>query len=232
MSTARGRLVKSLLLCLFLCGTNLFGASIFYTCNVPSGAVSSTSQYTFGCNTLLFDLGPNFTLTGVTLTLSNVTLTDGEIDVGNLTNGALGYSATATIPFIITGPGGIQIEADAVLGPINGTVGALSVVQNTGLSTTVGDVSLVLSSGLDLFVGSGSGSTFNFSGVAGGVSFVGSSPGPPSVFYGGMGNIAGTFTIAYDYTDVSGVPEPATLFMAGGALVGLGLVARKNLHKR
>jgi len=232
MSTAHRRLAKSLLLCLFLAGTNLFGASIFYTCNIASGAVSSTSQYTFGCNTPLFDLGPNFVLTGVTLTLSNVTLTEAEIDVGNLTNGPLGYSATATVPFIITGPGGIQIEADAVLGPINGTVDALSVAQNTGLSTTVGNVSLILSSGLDLFIGSGSGATFNFSGVAGGVSFVGSSPGPPSVFYGGTGNIAGTFIIEYDYTDASGVPEPATLLMAGGALVGLGLAARKTIHRR
>lgn len=61
----------------------------------------------------------------------------------------------------------------------------------------------------------------------------GTSDGGIKVVYGSGGALYGTITLTYDYTpNTPTVPEPVSMLLVGGSLLGLGVFARRQSAKR
>jgi hypothetical protein len=219
--------LKALFFCACLVGTNAFGATADYVCTIPSGGVS----FTYGCTEPLFDLGPAYTLTSVTLTLSSSAIVD--MGILNTDSVAHTYSLSALVPLTITGPGPYSVAATASVGPESGTLAPGTFDSFTGLTGSAGPVVVaILPQDFSLFTGSGS-QTFAFVAQGGPIDLNATSDATGSfqIWFTDAATEAGAFTLEYDYTTAN-IPEPATLFTMGGALAGLGFLARRVFRQR
>ena len=121
-------------------------------------------------------------------------------------------------------PGALFVAAGVCVYYAAGTPGTYS---NTGSLMTTGEVDgTLLTSGLGAFE-SNSPTNLSFSFNTPGVSYACTSD--TQVTCGASGSGGGVVEIIYNYTDT---PEPATMGLAGGALVGLVLVARRRRVKK
>ena len=163
------------------------------------------------------------TLDGITITLdANGTA---EVDVINTTGTSQSFhNATATIPVGLTGPGSTSTSVTLSAGPTSGTAApGLDAFPGLPASATntivVSPADFALYEGLGLIV---SVDVTANSGTYGGTA-------PTGVFFGGSSSVGAVTSIAYSYLPAStpSVPEPASVSLFGGALLGIGYLLKK-----
>jgi len=204
------------------------GASLTESCIIPSASV----EFTYDCNEPLFDLGPDFVLTGVTLTIeSSATI---NMAVLNVDNESHNFTLSASVPMTVFGPGPYSVSTTASAGPESGDLASEQIATYSDQAASGPDEVDVLPEDLFLFVGSGS-QTFDFD-VQGGpidLNATSDATAPLVIWFSDSATESGDFTVEYDYTAISPVPEPhaAALFIAGSALLGLVFTRRRTLRK-
>lgn len=185
--------------------------------------------------------------TGSTQSFTNATSTvpltiGGPASLTFITNAVAGpYSGTvngtspsySTIDLSYLSPAN-QVTTCGLLG---GTLTGSSCSYQTGTTngtTTVGGslvtgsaTSALLTSGLAQYQGFGS-TNLNFSVNAGTGIFSGSSV--QGVSFGGTSSAGGTLEVIYNYHSQP-IPEPVTMSLVGGALVGLAVFSRRRMNK-
>lgn len=188
---------------------------------------STTSPFTdtFSLANFNTSLG---TLTSVTITLAYSTT--GVVDIFNGTGVVQNFTdAESSVPLTLDGPAGLTQTVDAVAGPISGMAGpgsnSFPATPGTGTLTIdvptadFADFEIPPSASTDSYSVIGNTGTYSGNSVTG-------------VFFGGSAIAGGTTTVTYDYTvPTNGTPEPTTLVLMGGALVGLGLFRKKSIKK-
>lgn len=185
----------------------------------------SISQFNPALGTLNYVEIIGFATGNATLNVSNHSTTQSE----SFTNGE------ATIDESFSGTGFNTITLAGGLSGASGTVtpsGEVStastpfMADSTGDPTTISDT-ILNPNALAPFIGTG---TLGSVAGSGGPSSAGGLGGT-DLFYNATGQVGGTLAILYDYTSASATPEPTSMVMMGGALIGLGLIGKKRLKK-
>jgi len=209
---------------------SMFGNTITETCTIADQTESFAS--TNACPTLA-QFNPAWgTLLSATL---QITGSSGYIQAfvqNNQTTSQIFSSATAADSLTFTGPDGTSVSGSTTSTP--GCGGTLAAGANTSSTFTGGPCaetpnsfngSAVSVSTLSAYVGTGTVAIGDSGalGLAGG-----NAPGSTSgeFLFGGVGLADGTLTLTYTYA--SGVPEPGTMCLLGGGLIGLAFIRRKR----
>jgi PEP-CTERM motif len=153
-----------------------------------------------------------------------------EVDVTNLASTPQAFTnATASVPFTIAGPTGLSTTTTVTAGPCSGTATPFPpvYVACSGISATgVTDVSIP-SANFGSWTAPPAALSLNMSFTVGSGVYGGSST-PGVVFFGGSASGGGEVTVLYDYIiPTTGTPEPTTMALMGGALLGLGFIGRR-----
>jgi hypothetical protein len=225
MSITKKILLASLMCCMFG-AVSMFGDTLTVSCTIGL----TTDAINTSCGATGFNNAWG-ALTGVTLQLSGVS---GFVQPlpSNSTTTSWGFtSANAGQTFKITGPdgtsiGGVQTSADCSATIPNGVYNgcaqtALNAANYNGGPTAVGNVAPYITATVTL---NAIGNAINFN--------ISPDPGVPggALAISGTGQAGGTVTLVYTYS--TGVPEPATMFLMGGSLIGVGLVTRRRRQNK
>jgi hypothetical protein len=156
----------------------------------------------------------------VTESVSNHSATTAESFTSGIATVNLAFSGTGFTTITMT-PSASGLSG----GPIAANGLFVSDPQTINADTTAGGgLFISLPFLLSPFEGTG---TIGSLTAAGGPSSAGGSGGP-DLFYNANGSVGGTLAVLYDYTPPpSGVPEPATMALMGGAMIGLGMIGKR-----
>ena len=231
MSTTKKILLAVVLLSFFsvstMFGNTVSGGSCSVT--VPAGGAAT-------CGGLSYFNTNWGALTNISITLSNVQ--GSIIPFATNTSTTQSFSLSnlqATETLTITGLGGDSMSSPP---ETSSPLCSMSIAPSTsgqtcGSPTTFGPLSSSSSNFSDFAdwqtAGGGSilASLINATDLA---SAGGTGGGSGTVSYGPNGSIQGTLSITYTYN--TGVPEPSTMLLMGGALMGLGFAARKRKQSK
>lgn len=249
MSTLR-RIVLAGLFSAGMCGTAFADSIENFTYSVPVEGYNTTAwSTTFDLETFDTTLG---TLNSVSLSITDNL--DAMINVTNNTGGSANYTASASVDSLFStdpdllsqnpntfsvSPSSVSVflsdELSQASGPFNISNGDGGTVEETltGSNTTSGDPTTFVDQNSNLvftlsdFESVGPGSLPIYEIVAGTFGCDGPSPSSCS----GTAESSTTITVTYDYSPASVAPEPATMALVGGALIGLGLIGKKRFKK-
>jgi hypothetical protein len=158
-----------------------------------------------------------------TITLTLETSGTAEVDVLNLTGSPQAFTgAKAVIPVTLTGPGGVSTAASLSAGPESG-VAAPGSNAFPGLPASASNSVGVLPADFSLYEGSGPIVSVTID--AGSGTYSGSAV--PGVFFGGSTTADAITTIDYAYSPSTTIPEPATMSLFVGTLLGISFVLKK-----
>jgi len=167
-------------------------------------------------------------------TLDDITITldatgTAEVDVMNGTASPLSFTgATAKIPVSLTGPGPTSTSVTLSAGPTSGTA-APGFNAFPGLLASATNSVMVIPADFSLFEGLGLIVSVNVNAGSGTYSGI----SEPGLFFGGSSTAGAVTTIAYSFLPAStSVPEPATVSLFGGALLGIGYLLKKAVPSR
>ena len=163
------------------------------------------------------------------LTLIVSTSASVQVQVDNVTSTPYNFSnGLASIPFTVAGPNGFADGPNTITSvpACSGTAAANS-ITSCAVTSATGSSEDFISTGLSAWE-TPPADVAGLSLTLGGFSFSGTTNAPSfSLFFGGAANVSATVTVQYDYIIPSGTPEPTTMALMGGALLGLGLLGKR-----
>ena len=231
MSTTKKILLAAVLCC-------FFAASSMFANTVGGGSCSVTilAGGTANCSGLTYFNTNWGTLTNISITLSNVGGSIVPFATNTSTTQSFSLSnLTATESLTLTGLGGDSLTSPTATSapPCSMSIAPSTTDQDCGSPTVFGPLSTVsgnFSDFADWSNGTGSAIAGSATMATALASAGGTGGGSGTVSYGPDGSIGGTITVTYTYS--TGVPEPSTMLLMGGALMGLGFVARKRKQSK
>jgi hypothetical protein len=172
------------------------------------------------------------TLDGITITLDATGTA--EVDVFNAVGSPESFTgAKATLPISLTGPAGVTTAVVLSAGPLSG-IAAVGFNTFPGLpdsvtsSVSVLPADFVSYEGLGLIVSVIINAGNGTSGLG---TYTGSSV--PGVFFGGSSTAGAVTTVSYAYDpSTTTIPEPATMSLLGGALLGISFFLKRFVTPR
>jgi len=175
-----------------------------------------------------------YTLTQVAVALDWAAT--GNITVYNFYSAAVPFNNAYASTLMTLTAGGTQVVGNGVAATGPGSAACCNLVNGPGVFIGQTNFTSLTGSGansqnaanLSFFQGAGSGS-FNASIQTNPPSPGGTSTDPhaSSLAYSGTGQMGAIMTISYTFTQTA-APEPATLTLMGGALLGLGVFVRRR----
>jgi hypothetical protein len=141
--------------------------------------------------------------------------------------------STGTVFLTVNGPGGLTFNLSGSATTPGTTIGAPGEVSSAlvpfSTDNTAGGGIFITSSfplfnQLNPYIGAGTIGSL----TAQGAGNTGGTGGGNDISYNVVGDVGGTIAVLYDYSpNPSGTPEPATMALMGGALIGLGMLGKR-----